>query len=111
MFNDFGHVFHNVIPLNCREIGSLDTVLDFPEPLQKPRKRLRGRVPARQAGQKFLKEACELCPTACQRAALGRFDARADHSARNRELALQALAELSFGPPFSMARLKLFGAG
>ena len=52
---------------------------------------------ARKPVQKLLEETCELRPGPAQRAADGRFDPSADHTACNRDLALQALTELALG--------------
>ena len=61
--------------------------------------------------QKLVKEASELCPGTTQRAADGGFDPCADHPARDRDLTLQALAELAFSLQLGMQSLELLDAG
>src|SRR6056297_164158 len=62
---------------------------------------------ARKSVQKLLEETRELRPGPAQRAAYRRLDPRADHPARNRDLTLQALAELALGLQLGLQLFKL----
>ena len=61
--------------------------------------------------QKLLKKPRELAPGPAQRAADSRFNPGSDHPARNRDLALQALAELAFSLQLGMKLFELLDTG